>query len=151
MGSGKPLPYMNGWILITVTFSIFYIVATYGAPFANYTPCTGTGCTAVQSPTWLQLIAGMIYSAARAVAGVFPAPLSGYLSTGIIFFAGITTLGLKFLDAPLGSGKRFKDLESQLARRQGVSNPAALAASIGRRKYGKQRFQQLSARARRRR
>jgi hypothetical protein len=30
----------------------------------------------------------------------------------------------------------FKKLEGQLANRQGVTNPAALAASIGRKKYG---------------
>jgi hypothetical protein len=51
---------------------------------------------------------------------------------------------------PLGSGKRFQQLQGKLARRRGVHNPAALAAFIGRRKLGKARFQQLSARGRKR-
>lgn len=49
----------------------------------------------------------------------------------------------------LGTGERFKQLVSQL-KRKGVRNPAALAAWIGRKKYGKQRFQQLAAAGRKR-
>lgn len=45
----------------------------------------------------------------------------------------------------LGSGKRFSNLENSLAKK-GASNPGALAAWIGRKKYGKKRFQKLSAR-----
>jgi hypothetical protein len=45
----------------------------------------------------------------------------------------------------LGSGARFAALESQLASRPGVTNPAALAAYIGRKKYGAKRFAQLGA------
>ncbi len=47
----------------------------------------------------------------------------------------------------LGSGKRFADLESSLAKEKGIRNPGALAASIGRKKYGKTRFQSIAARA----
>lgn len=47
----------------------------------------------------------------------------------------------------LGSGQRFKELEGKLAAK-GARNPAALAASIGRKKYGRKRFAQLSARGR---
>lgn len=47
--------------------------------------------------------------------------------------------------AKLGSGQRFSALTQQLAQKPGVTNPDALAASIGRKKYGKTRFQQLSA------
>jgi hypothetical protein len=50
----------------------------------------------------------------------------------------------------LGSGKRFANLKRKLARK-GVRNPSALAASIGRKKYGKKRFQKLAARGRKRR
>jgi len=50
---------------------------------------------------------------------------------------------------PLGSGQRFAALKARLAAR-GAQNPAALAAFIGRRKYGKQRFQALAAAGRRR-
>lgn len=52
--------------------------------------------------------------------------------------------------AKLGSGKRFKALKSKLSRK-GVKNPGALAAYIGRKKYGKKRFQSLAAKGRRRR
>jgi hypothetical protein len=50
--------------------------------------------------------------------------------------------------APLGEGGRFAALKQKLARR-GAKNPAALAAHIGRKKYGKKRFAQLSAAGRR--
>lgn len=43
---------------------------------------------------------------------------------------------------PLGSGQRFASLESKLSRR-GIRNPAALAASIGRKKYGSKKFASL--------
>lgn len=43
---------------------------------------------------------------------------------------------------PLGSGQRFASLETKLAKR-GVRNPAALAASIGRKKYGAKKFDSL--------
>jgi hypothetical protein len=44
----------------------------------------------------------------------------------------------------LGSGARFKALESKIAKRGGVRNPAAVAASIGRKKYGAKKFQALA-------
>jgi hypothetical protein len=49
----------------------------------------------------------------------------------------------------LGSGARFKKLKGQLAKK-GASNPGALAAYIGRKKYGKKKFQSLSAKGRKR-
>lgn len=48
----------------------------------------------------------------------------------------------------LGSGARFKALTNKLMKRKGknkVNDPAALAAYIGRKKYGKARFQKLAA------
>jgi hypothetical protein len=36
----------------------------------------------------------------------------------------------------LGSGGRFKALKAKLGKEKGVSDPGALAASIGRKKYG---------------
>jgi len=45
---------------------------------------------------------------------------------------------------PLGSGGRFAALEGKLAAR-GARNPAALAAFIGRRKYGKKGMAALSS------
>jgi hypothetical protein len=44
----------------------------------------------------------------------------------------------------LGSGARFEKLSSALAR-GGVKDPDALAASIGREKFGKKKFQSLAA------
>lgn len=48
----------------------------------------------------------------------------------------------------LGSGARFAALERKLAARPGVTDPAALAAAIGRKKLGKRRFQHLAAHGR---
>jgi hypothetical protein len=50
---------------------------------------------------------------------------------------------------PLGQGGRFDALKGALAKK-GATNPAALAAWIGRRKYGKGKFAQLSAAGRKR-
>lgn len=44
----------------------------------------------------------------------------------------------------LGGGGRFKKLATKLAKK-GATNPGALAAYIGRKKYGKKRFQKLAA------
>ena len=49
----------------------------------------------------------------------------------------------------LGSGGRYKRLISKLEK-QGVDDPAALAAYIGRKKLGKEKFQSLAAKGRRR-
>ena len=46
----------------------------------------------------------------------------------------------------LGSGERFARLKAKLAGRPGVYNPAGLSAYIGRKRYGKKKFQQLAAR-----
>ena len=48
--------------------------------------------------------------------------------------------------AKLGSGSRFKKLTKSL---KGARNPKALAAWIGRKKYGKKKFQKLAAKGRR--
>lgn len=45
----------------------------------------------------------------------------------------------------LGSGGRFAALKAALAKRAGVTDPGALAASIGRKKYGAKKFQKLAA------
>lgn len=50
----------------------------------------------------------------------------------------------------LGTGKRFAALKQKIAKRGKVRNAAAVAASIGRKKYGKARFQKLAAAGRRR-
>lgn len=52
--------------------------------------------------------------------------------------------------AKLGSGKRFRALKGKLKKR-GARNPGALAAYIGRKKYGKKRMAKMSAAGRRRR
>lgn len=48
------------------------------------------------------------------------------------------------MTAPLGSGGRFAALKKKLAAK-GASDPAGLAASIGRKKYGRAAFQRMSA------
>ncbi len=49
---------------------------------------------------------------------------------------------------PLGSGQRFDQLSNALAKRPGVTNPGALAAWIGRRKYGASKMASMSAKGR---
>tara|TARA_R100001086_G_scaffold165242_2_gene89361 strand:+ start:202 stop:423 length:222 start_codon:yes stop_codon:yes gene_type:complete len=50
----------------------------------------------------------------------------------------------------LGSGARFKALTTQLKKR-GAKNPKALAASIGRKKYGKKKMTAMAKKGRKRR
>jgi hypothetical protein len=47
-----------------------------------------------------------------------------------------------------GGGGRFKKLEGQLEHKKGVTNPAGLAAYIGRRKYGAKKMAEFSAKGR---
>ena len=51
----------------------------------------------------------------------------------------------------LGTGTRFSRLKKSLSRRKGVTNPGALAAYIGRKKYGAKKMAKLAARGRKRR
>lgn len=51
------------------------------------------------------------------------------------------------MKAKLGSGARFKALSEKLEHR-GARDPDALAAYIGRKKYGKKKMGSLSARGR---
>lgn len=41
-------------------------------------------------------------------------------------------------------GERFAKLKKVLSHQKGVKNPAALAASIGRKKYGQEKMTKLS-------
>ena len=50
---------------------------------------------------------------------------------------------------PLGEGSRFAAVEKS-ARLGGATNPAAVAASIGRKKYGKKKFQAMALAGRKR-
>lgn len=43
----------------------------------------------------------------------------------------------------LGSGGRFKALAAKL-KKKGIKDPKALAAAIGRKRYGKEKFQKLA-------
>ena len=47
----------------------------------------------------------------------------------------------------LGSGKRFKSLANKLAR-EGVDDPDAAAASIGRKKYGNKKMSKMAEKGR---
>jgi hypothetical protein len=44
----------------------------------------------------------------------------------------------------LGSGERFKKLKEKLSKQKGISDPGALAASIGREKYGAKKMSSLA-------
>ena len=46
---------------------------------------------------------------------------------------------------PLGSGERFKKLKDKISAKGDVEDPGAVAAKIGRKKFGKKRFQALAA------
>lgn len=52
---------------------------------------------------------------------------------------------------PAGAGGRFKSLKGKLAKKKGVKTPGALAAWIGRKKFGKKRFQKMAATGKKRR
>ena len=49
----------------------------------------------------------------------------------------------------LGTGKRFKEVEAE-AEASGARNPAAVAASAGRKKYGKKKMAKMAAKGRKR-
>lgn len=44
----------------------------------------------------------------------------------------------------LGSGLRFKKLANKIARNGNVENPSAVAASIGRKKYGNKKMTKMA-------
>jgi hypothetical protein len=50
----------------------------------------------------------------------------------------------------LGSGERFAALKGKLSHEKGVKNPGALAAAIGRKKYGEKKMASMSAKGRKR-
>ena len=52
--------------------------------------------------------------------------------------------------APLGTGERFAVVEEAIAKQGGVRNPVAVAASIGRKKYGQKKMTEMSAAGRKR-
>ena len=51
--------------------------------------------------------------------------------------------------APLGQGGRFKAVEAS-ARKSGARDPKAVAAAVGRRKYGAKRMAKMAAAGRKR-
>jgi hypothetical protein len=58
--------------------------------------------------------------------------------------------GKKDKKPKLGTGKRFKNLSSKL-KKEGVKNPKALAAWIGRKKYGKKKMSKMATKGKKRR
>lgn len=55
------------------------------------------------------------------------------------------TLSMAIKKLKLGTGKRFSTLKKTLSKKPGISNPGALAASIGRKKFGAKKFSKLAA------
>lgn len=51
----------------------------------------------------------------------------------------------------VGGGGRFQKLKDKLAHEPGVRNPGAVAAAIGRKKYGAKKMASMSAKGRHRR
>jgi hypothetical protein len=47
--------------------------------------------------------------------------------------------------APVGSGGRFAALQNKLSGKPGVTDPGALAAAIGRKKFGNAKMQSMAA------
>lgn len=45
----------------------------------------------------------------------------------------------------LGGGGRFAKLKGELAHKKGIKNPGALAAAIGRKKYGAKKMASMAA------
>lgn len=50
--------------------------------------------------------------------------------------------------APLGEGGRFAALKQKLSHEKGVTNPGAVAAAIGRAKYGAKKMSSMAAKGR---
>ena len=50
--------------------------------------------------------------------------------------------------APLGEGTRFRELSAKL-KKQGVRDPDALSAAIGRKKFGNKKFAELGQKGKR--
>jgi hypothetical protein len=51
----------------------------------------------------------------------------------------------ELVEQPVGSGERFAKLKGELSKRSEIRDPGAVAAWIGRKKYGKGRFQKMAA------
>ena len=49
---------------------------------------------------------------------------------------------------PLGTGQRFAQLKGSLTHKKGVTNPEGLVAFIGRKKFGKTKFQKMATKGR---
>lgn len=53
--------------------------------------------------------------------------------------------------AKLGSGKRFKELANKIAKNDpSIDDPDAVAASIGRKKYGNKKMSQMASKGKKR-
>jgi hypothetical protein len=50
--------------------------------------------------------------------------------------------------APPGAGGRFAAMQKKLASKPGIRNPAAVAAAIGRKKYGAKKMASWAAKGR---
>ena len=51
-------------------------------------------------------------------------------------------------NAPLGQGGRFAAMKQKVAQEPGVTDPAAVAAAIGRKKYGAKKMASMSLKGR---
>lgn len=70
-------------------------------------------------------------------------PVKGYMRGGTVK-AGPSRMAMAS-GGKVGDGSRFGAVKSKLSERGGVKNPGALAASIGRKKYGGEKMAKMSA------
>jgi hypothetical protein len=62
----------------------------------------------------------------------------------------VASVAAKKKSMKLGGGGRFAKLEKSIAAKGKVKNPAAVAASIGRKKYGAEKMAAMAAKGRKR-
>ena len=72
--------------------------------------------------------------------------LADFQQTTGVNLGAATLAAWEMLDSPkLEGGEKFAALSKKLSQEPGVKDPDALAASIGREKYGKEKFQKMAA------
>ena len=165
MGAGQPLPYINGWLAFFLTFSLLYLVASLPSPLTPYlVGAANTIASLFPAPfngfksTGLAILALGLTLGIKLMDAPRRLPALRYRSDPANLRTVDTILRgpqkrltpLRYRSQP-GGGQRFATLESKLSKNPKIDNPAAVAASIGRAKYGKKRFQRLSSIGRRRR
>lgn len=77
-----------------------------------------------------------------------PSKMKSMKPTNALAQARQAKKGMPKKQPKLGSGARFAALKAKLAKKGKVSNPGAVAAAIGRKKYGNAKMQSMAAKGR---